>query len=527
MKTEFKLLISILVIAFSLHSCNDIYDDLELPEANSRVIVNSQMDFDNTVRVGGSITFGDISSGVVSRLWTFPEGIANISGSDNDVTATVQNVKAFFNVPGIYDVTLNQVFKGDAYDLDSPDPIGTDVSSTIKVVVLPQIKTVLKAFALNVDGSEGAELNLKSGEKNEVTAGRMVRYIIESAEGAPANISWTTGATVSNLSEDKMIIDVSYKRVGNYNLELLAKTDRPFGEELTTFTDLITVIPSTDPVTLDRVFEKDGQTIGLEFSREMDPDRINKNDFVVNIETAGGATLSPAISAITVDPIEGNIVLINLEDLYYNDDAVKVSYTPGILSTLDGVNATAFTDAVLTDIITTNILAGSDYDYSFETSADSKWQNLGWGGFDKYTSTISTNRAKDGSKSLYIEMPAGDGMIMGHRDDAGEFIRFATKSGTLYEIGAWVYVTDLGGYTAGSPPDLRFYWNPDTDWGIGSTADFTTDFPTNEWVYVSSRTNGFGSADTSFMIRGFNGPSPATFKFYLDNITVAELKIRP
>ncbi|WNH11948.1 hypothetical protein [Thalassobellus suaedae] len=527
MKTKFKLLISILVIAFGLQSCSDIYDNLDLIEANSRVIATSQMNFDNTVRVGGSITFGDISSGVVSRLWTFPEGAADIENADNDITATTENVKAFFNVPGTYDVTLHQVFKGEAYDLDSPNPIGKELDTTIVVTVLPKIKTVLKGYALNADGSEGAALNLTSGAKNEITAGRMARYIIESVEGAPANIAWTTGATTANLSDDKRTIDVVYKKTGNYGLELFANTARPAGEERTIFTDLITVIPSTDPVTLDRVFEKDGQTIGLEFSREMDPATINKNDFSVSIQTAGGAVLVPDPSAVTVDAAEGNIVLVSLGEPYYNNDTVKISYTPGVLSTLDGVNATAFTDAVLTDIIKTNILANSAYDYSFETSADATWQNLGWAGFTDYTRQISTNKAKDGAKSLYVEMAAGGGMIMGHRDSGGNFIRFTTKANTLYEIGAWVYVTDLGNATGANPPDLRFYWNPGTDWGIGSAADFTANFPTNTWVYVSFRTSKFAAGDTSFMIRGFNAPNTAPLKFYMDDITVAELNLRP
>ena len=101
MKTKFKLIISILVIVFGLQSCDDNKDNLDLKEANSRIIVTSQMNFDNQVRIGNSITFGDISSGVESRLWKFPEGSVDIVGSDNDVTSKEQNVKAFFKVAGV------------------------------------------------------------------------------------------------------------------------------------------------------------------------------------------------------------------------------------------------------------------------------------------------------------------------------------------------------------------------------------------------------------------------------------------
>jgi len=527
MKTKLKFLISILVIAFGLQSCDDIYDNLDTSEANSRVIVTSQMNFDNAVRVGNSITFGDVSSGVESRLWTFPEGIANISGSDNNITATEQNVKAFFKVAGQYDVTLNQVFKGEAYDLSSPNTIGKIVDTTIVVTVYDNIKSVIKANYLEADGTVGAELDMDNDSENEVTAGKSIQLTYTS-EGLPTKFVWNVeGGNPLQIVNPKEPANVKYSKLGTYDLQFIASNPRPFDADTISISNFVKIIPSTEPVTLDRVFEKTDKIVGLEFSREMDGETISKNDFTVNYETATGSTITPSISNISVDPVEGNIILITLGEPYFNDDTVTVSYTPGALRTTDVVAATAFTDVVLTDIIKINTLNGSNYDFSFETSTDAKWQNLGWGGFTDYTSQISSAQAQDGEKSIYIEMAAGDGMIMGHRNDVGEFIDFPTKANTLYEIGVWVYVTDLGNYTAGSPPDLRFYWNPNTDWGVSAHTNFLNTFETNKWVYVSLRTDKFGDTNTSFMIRGFNQTNAAPLKFYMDNITVAELKLRP
>ena len=463
MKTKFKLIISILVIVFGLQSCDDNKDNLDLKEANSRIIVTSQMNFDNQVRIGNSITFGDISSGVESRLWKFPEGSVDIVGSDNDVTSKEQNVKAFFKVAGTYDVSLNQVFKEDAYDLSSADPIGKVLDTTIVVTVFGEIKSVLTANYLNDDGSVGAELNMKENAENEVTAGKSIQLTYAS-EGGPTLFTWNlAGGNPTQIINPKEPVKVKYSKLGSYDIEFIASNARPFGADTISVKNVVKVIPSTEPVSLDRVFEKASNIVGLEFSREMDSETINKNEFTVNYQTASGVTITPSISDISLDAVEGNILLITLSEPFYNDDEVKISYTSGTLTTADVVKATTFTDAILTDIIKTNILSGSDYDYSFETSKDAEWQNLGWAGFTGYTSEISDAQAKDGLKSMYIEVAANDGMIMGHRDDSGAFIRFETKEKTLYEIGVWVYVTDLGNFTAGNPPNLRFFWNPNTD----------------------------------------------------------------
>ena len=527
MKKNFKLLISILVIAFSLQSCDDIYDNLDLNEANSRVIVTSQMNFNNAVRVGNSITFGDISSGVKSRLWTFPEGSADIVGSDNDITSTEQNVKAFFNVPGEYNVTLNQVFKGEAYDLDKPEPIGSVTDTTIVVTVYGAKKSILKGNYLNDDGTLGAELDMTDNAENEVTAGKSIQLNYTSEGGASKFVWNLEGGNPTQIVNPSDGANVKYSRLGTYDIQFIASIPRPFGADTINVNNVIKVIPSTEPVTLDRIFEKTDQIVGLEFSREMDATTIDESNFSVTYQTAAGATIAPNINSVTINPDEGNIVLINLGEPYYNDDAVTVSYTPGALSTVDAVQATEFTDAPLTDIIKTNILANSTYDYSFENSADDKWQSLGWAGFTDYTREISSAQAQDGTNSMYIEMAAGGGMIMGHRDSAGEFIRFTTKANTLYEIGVWVYVTDLGNRTGLNFPDLRFFWHPNTDWGVMGNPTFVDDFQTNKWVYSSLRTDKFAAGNTSFMIRGYNGNSDAPFKFYMDNIIVAELKLRP
>lgn len=531
-----------LLLFFSTIFCVSCKEDdsVVLIEPSHRVIVTSEMDFENTINAGGHIDFGDISQGVESRIWTFPENVSSISGESGN-TSSKPVVKGVFNEPGVYNVTLNQIFKGNSVypEVDSTEPIeASELETTIVVTVLGEVKANMQAFYINDDGSTGAALDLSDNAENEIVASKSIR-LTQSSDGVPTNFAWNidganpTLVSLSGPDAPDAETDVRLGKLGTWNLQFIPSRTRPTASDTLTISNFIKVIASTEPVELERVFERTQQTsIGLQFSREMDPTSVNKDDFSITIQTANGATLNPAISSVSVDASEGNILIIELEnESMYNDDAIMVSYTPGDLSTMDLVKSEPITAVALTDFIKINILESSDYDSSFETTDNDNWRSLGWGGFTDYTSNISLDQSQDGDKSIYIEMAAGGGMIMGHKEavDPFDFIRFPAEKGPTYEIGIWVYVTDLGSFTAtmGNPPDLRFYWNPGTNWGVAGNPTFNEDFETNKWVYTSFQTTFAQAGDLSFMIRGFNATNPSPLKFYMDNITVAKLNLRP
>lgn len=521
MKKFNKTILSIIIVPLILLgviACDKDDDNLSVP--NHRVIYTSQMDFDNKIQVDNFITFGDVSPGIKSRTWSFPSGVANLE------TSTESIVKATFTQVGEHNVTLHQVFNGNAYVGETL--MGTELDTTIVVKVLAPISISLQGFLLNPDGTLGDELNMSDNAENEVIASREVRFMY-TVDGEPENFEWTfQGGDPEVFEGSDPEVDVKYRSVGTYDLSFTAGRARPQGNATVQYTNLIKVVPSTDPVDLDRVSDKDGK-IALEFSRDMDPFTLNKDHFSVTIEN-GGTMLTPDISLAEVDTQSGNVVLLTLaSETIYNDDIVKVSYTPGTLTTLDAVAATAFTDAQL-QFNLDNILTGSDYDYSFENSINDNWDTLPWGApWNLYTSNISSVQAKDGNNSMYIEIEPFGGMIMGHRDLSNEFIRFPVETGKTYEIGVWVYVEDLGNNdpSIGFDPDLRFFWNPGTNWGVPGSPTFHSGFTTNEWVYSSFFATFPANADTSFMIRGYNQGNPEALKFYMDNIIVAEVNLRP
>ena len=261
----------------------------------------------------------------------------------------------------------------------------------------------------------------------------------------------------------------------------------------------------------------------------MDEATVNKNHFTVTIDTKNGATLNPEIANVTVDANEGNILIVELSnEVMYNDDTVKVSYTPGTLTTLDAVAATTITDAVLTDFIKTNLFEDSAFsavDYSFETTEDANWPYLGWNGrWGEYEMNLSFNQAYHGSESMYIEMNPNGGMIIGNVDGNADNVTFPVETGFTYEMGAWFYVEEKNDVSGEA--NIRMYWRPGTNWGIGDNVTFNDATPVGEWFYSSAKVVFSGDADISYMIRGVNSNSTA-LKFYMDNLTLFKLTARP
>ncbi|GAA4933765.1 hypothetical protein GCM10023314_02780 [Algibacter agarivorans] len=525
-----KILQFMFIASLLLFSCNED-ESVTLVEPNHRVIVTSEMNFENTINIGGHIDFGDLSRGVKSRVWTFPTNATNISGEDGNTSAR-DVIKGFFYEPGVYDVVLSQVFSGNVYpNEDSTEPIqGRELDTTIVVTVRGNVAANIQINYVNDDGSTGAPLNLSNNAENEIIASKYVR-LTQGSTGEPTDFNWSlNGAKPEQVliaDDPDAETDVRYSKLGTWDLQFIASRTRPTDADTIYIKNFIKVNPSTEPVVLDRVFEKEAQTkIGLEFSREMDPATVNKNNFTVSIDTAGGATLNPEIASVTVDANEGNILVVELaNEVMYNDDIVKISYTPGVLSTLDAVQATTITDAILTDFIKTNILESLNVDHSIETSDDSNWPYLWWGGqWGEYDLSVSFDRAHTGDKSLYIEFRPNGGMIIGHKDAGGADITFTVESGFKYEMGAWIYIEDLGNITGEA--NVRMYWTPGTNWGIGDNVTFAPTTTTGEWFYSSSVVQFAAAGEVGYMIRGIN-TNTERLKFYMDDLTLYKLTSRP
>ncbi|WP_299254329.1 hypothetical protein [uncultured Aquimarina sp.] len=515
MKKLLRYMIILIISTIAIISCQD--DDVDINVPSQRVIFTSEQSQGNQIRLNSNLTFGDVSTGVISRIWTFPEGVANVTTSNSDV------VKAVFTRIGEHNITLNQVFEEDAY-VDG-QLRGRELDTTIVVRVIEPIAINLKGNYINPDGTIGAALDISNNAENEVIASRSIRYTFE-LTGEPQNIDWTLDGgdpeTASGVNE----IDVTYKRIGSYDIDVEANTNRPLGTAVSSFTNLIKVIPSTDPVTLDRVTGKRDGTLALEFSREMDEASIVSDQFSLSIEN-NSTSIPATIQSIRLDPSEKNVLLVSLiGDLIYIDDSVTVSYTAGSLFTTDGVQAESFVDISMDSFEQgENILESTTVDFSFENSTnDDNWPYQFWGGiWELYDFSIDFSRAKTGTRSGVVNMQANGGMIIGHTSGT-----FPLEAGQGYEIGIWSYVENIGNTPGGSNnPDLRIYWTPATNFSLGPNPEITSSYPTNQWVYSSIVVTATETEEKQFLIRGFNEFNNMPIKIFIDDLFVSKVNLRP
>lgn len=500
---------------------------IDVGEASHQVIFTSEMDFDNTIEVNTTMSFGDISAGVVSREWTFPEGVVDIIDSDNDVTSGEARVTALFTQAGQFEVKLHQEFSENVYVGTTQEETKTK-DTTIIVTVLDEIEISITAHYLNADGTLGAELNVSDMASNPIPAGEEVRFTFTGI-GEPEFITWNIeGGSPARYTGRETTLDVKYKFLGTYDLSIYGNRSRPFGGDTLSLTDFIEVQPSTAPVTVDKIADRNGN-IGIEFSREIDASTLTASDFFVTIQN-GLHSVTPSFNSVSVDPNEGNVVVIELAgENIYNDDTIKVTYTQGTLYSLDGVQADGFLEKELVFNKVNLLATNSSVDFSFENSTDLNWPNLAWGApFDYYNIAVTGDQAYDGLSSLYMQIDPTKGSAIGHVDQNGNSVTFPVSTSKTYELGVWVYVVSVGDPNVGLPPNVRFYWGPDTDWAVTDNPVFSDDTPIGEWFYSKSFVNfATATGPQTFWLRGFNGSNPQPISFYLDNISLSEVTLRP
>ena len=525
-KTTFNIAFLLLFMMIIISACKKD-DGLIRNEPSHRVIFTSEMDFENTIEVNGTISFGDVSPGVESRTWTFPgNGVVDIVDSDNDETSSEATVKTFFNEVGVYEVHLNQVFKEEAFVENQLR--GKILDTTIVVTVLSPIDVQLKANYINRDGSIGDELNMTDGALNEIPAAREVLFTWNGA-GSPRTIDWDfERAGPSTFSGQDSSVIVNYKFLGTFDLEVIGSRARPFGRDTLNIENFIKVVPSTDPVVVEEVTEIEGK-IAVIFSRELQLETLESSDFDIAV-LHEGELITNTISNISLDPIDGNIVLIDIgSERLYNDDSISVSFLDGNLISTDGVLASPFSEAVLAfrqeNILETN----SNFDFSFENTTGDNWVfaeewSEEWGMFE---SSVTSDRAIDGNQSGYFIVEAGANMVVEQRDLNGDFVEFPANASKTYEVGCYIYLEQKGSTPATAlQPDLRFYWKPEFPNPMPSP-EFNGDYPVGEWTFESSFVKFDATGDFHFEIRVFNQSNPEQLKLYLDKIVLYEVELRP
>ena len=308
------------------------------------------------VQVNGYESFADLSIGVESRQWNFP------GGDVTDVTTSTEDVlQVTFSQTGTYEVTLNLDFLEPPYDWRTQSVRASDkIDTTLVVTVVDSVKADFEIFYIAVDGSDSTQLNVQSGALNQLMAGESIR-IKDNSIGAPTVWEFTSEggspAFTQITDASELPAEIKYKRLGTYDLTLNPYRTKPQGSDVLILTDFIQVIPSTRPVELEDVFRWDDNVVALSFSRSIAEPMNEEPNFTVRAKNPDVRDNSGIpfpfdeilpVESVTVAPgDDDNIVLLTLGDNIYNSDTVWVSYTPGAITTTDGIAADAFSEVLL------------------------------------------------------------------------------------------------------------------------------------------------------------------------------------
>lgn len=539
MKKSIIYLLGLVAFVFTVNSCTDEYM-APGPEANHAYVTYSNDFFSNKIQVDELSSFGDLSSGVVSRTWTFPDNVTDIQGSEDDKTSTEQIVNATFNKPGIYEVLLQHVFAGNVW-VDSIQLNSNKRDTTITINVLDYVKAQFSAVYLNEDGSEGEALVIEDGVKNRLDAGRSVRFKSSSA-GSPDRFDWyfeKGDPEYSSQPTADSVIDVKYRLMDAFDVQLIAYRLRPEGSDTIYLKDLIEVVPSADPVTLDEAYETNGM-VALSFSRAMADPAAELENFMLDVRQNGtGKPYATDIASVSLDASQSNIVLLTLKQEIYSSDIVKVSYSPGNLQTTDG----AAVDSIDLEpvLFTLSDMLPVELNGGFENEGEG-WltEDVTAGVPDLGSATFTKELKHSGEYSLLMENPTGEGAMCAVKfytkdADANVVVPFTLQKGLEYMVTFWMYIesADLShenDFGIWYPEDFGTDCRVRLDYG-SSSASTVLEWEANKWIKVQRRYKAGDSDQRWVMIRALNryagNEATTNQKIYIDDMEMGLINQRP
>ncbi|MEM8894559.1 MAG: hypothetical protein AAGC88_08275 [Bacteroidota bacterium] len=501
--------------------CND--DDYEPPSATpSNVHITTGFGTGTPiVQVNGFESFADLSIGVESREWTFPGGdVTDITTSSEDV------LQVTFNKIGTYEVSVSLDFLEPPFDWRTQTVRSSDqVDSTLIVTVVDSIRAQFQAFYIAIDGSDSTELDMSSGALNQLMAGESIR-IKQNSIGAPSVLEYTSeGGSpefIQVLDDPEAVVEIKYKRLGQYDLTFNPFRTKPQGSDLITLENFIEVIPSTRPVVLEDVYRFDETTVAMSFSRSIADPGAEVDNFVVRAINVVRNNLGipvpfdenlPIVSAATAAGDDDNILLLNLGDNIYNSDTVFVSYLGGNLQTTDGITSNPIDEFPL-DFRLVNL--AEEYG-SFENDGEGWMQNeevrteAGFGQFE-----WARDRVFSGEQSLRLssvrdanDVPQWIEVITDvDLDDpaaADAYNAIAVQEGDKFYITYQTYVESVDPISADTWEALDMYLWLQLDKLVIHEYRLGVEprFPTGEWVKIEALWGGLAGAGSEAVLRPY------------------------
>jgi len=320
MKKIIKHLFTICISMLLIIACTT--NEYESPNNNNGRILSFNSantafaDQTTKVRVNSdTINFQDLSLGVTSRKWTFPESMVDILGSTNNTTTDLQNFNVVFRKPGNIDVMLEPEFEG---------PVTDDQNMSVtSFEALPQIIAGLST-TLPFDG-----------ETFIIEAGEETTFTNTSSERN--NAEWKVINLTKEKEEDLIeTVDLTFRfrSLGTYSVRLRAfDNDPPSSDNLTI---LVKVIPSSKPLLVDPIVaENEVGEIIIQYSRDLN---INTLDPITNFALTIDGAAAP-IESVKIDPENPARIIVKPTINIKNTQTATLTYNAVALISEDEFDA--------------------------------------------------------------------------------------------------------------------------------------------------------------------------------------------
>lgn len=472
----------------------------------------------NVIQVNGKMTFIDLSRGIDSRTWTFPE--STVDTSFNKITSSdLPVVRVRFTTPGTAEVHISQVFNESVW-ANGVKLNTTKFDSVINVTVLDSVRANFSA----VRTLDSSPLTNSAGALNVVEGGREITFM-QNCTGEPTSLRWILSRKdgfVREVTGDT--VTTKLNSVGNYDMMLIASSS--FGADTLAFKDYIKIIPSTDPMNLESVTAD--KKIYLTYSRDVDsPVTCDPASISLTVTNNGNTVSGIQVTGFALNPQLPNIVELTLNQEIYNTDEILISYDDqvGNLISADGMKISSFTDQPVAFTSKKDLFAQIGFDGTVENSTNTNWTYAWWGGqWGMYNAdnNVSTTRAHNGTHSLYFDMQAEGGAVLNFVTNSGTTLNTVpVKSGKLYEGSFWLYIEAQGNSTS------NFLWMlPNNGWATMMGVNLSGSEATGQWIKETFRYEATATEDLQFIIRGYN-PGASQLKIYVDDMKFEELEKRP
>ncbi|MEN9918915.1 MAG: hypothetical protein RL662_1351 [Bacteroidota bacterium] len=447
------------------------------------------------VNINAIYTFQDLSHGVITRTWDFGTDTEFVEGD-----AQSDHVKVRFTKAGQRYIRFNATYIDNAYKYDT--------TYVINVLDLVKADFVAKVNDITYTSSQSITLQAGSG----------VVSFQSKSDGVPAYYQWIMEGSAEGTLEggaDLTSINTNYYLPGKYDVKLIASRDEPWGADTIVVKNYVTITPTNKTARIQSIVQTQDEKLQLAFNLAMkEPKTSDISSFTV-VRNGANAT----IKSLSINTSDATKFVMEIDGGVYNGDDLKVSYTPGSITSQLNTTLESFTSIRFIPIVKNLITNPGFENGTWGNATDGVWAVIPGCG-------LRTDIVHSGTHSYYINNTSTSGRLV---VDESLLVINGLREDKNYVLNFWIYnqtsVSDAEcgvRITQEKPSWIEICKN----W-LGAGTNYS-DISFNEWKEITVK---FGPAHSEkIRANTDNGRLQfyfsSGFKGYIDDFNFCEIKER-